>query len=234
MSKPFLVAAVLPTACASQQIRRVSLADKRREWLLETIHEVEVAGALAGRLQSTAPRPRRGLRSSRELKSGASLKIVPSLEVLASLEGLTLVFAVTRIDNVGMLRGEDNLFKKAHPVLTRAPRDDQILMVLTEFTDLRKGDTIAHVARFEFMPFRFQQSLLDPPMYSAEPHSQMHRELAQRDSVSAQLRIFLAVQEIIEALRVTAEPLRGGVDAMVRDVLDQFIHLLALECVPFS
>jgi hypothetical protein len=59
-----------------------------------------------------------------------------------------------------------------------APRDDQVLVLLAEFTDLSKGDTIAHVARLEFMPFSFQQPLLDPPMDPAEPHSQMHRELA--------------------------------------------------------
>ena len=111
------------------------------------------------------------------MQSSTSLRALRVLEVLASLEGLTLVFAVTCIHNVGMLRGEDDLLKKTYPVETRSPRDDQVLVLLAELTDLSKRDTIAHVARLEFMPFGFQQPLLDPPMDSAEPHSQMHREL---------------------------------------------------------
>jgi len=58
---------------AGQQVRRVAFTEERRQWLLQIIHEVEVARAPDSKSKPRAPRPLRGLRSSLDLRSGASL-----------------------------------------------------------------------------------------------------------------------------------------------------------------
>src|SRR5260370_10184328 len=60
----------------------------------------------------------------------------------------------------------------------------------------------------------------------------MHSELAECHRVFAHLGVVLPVQEVIEALRVVAELLGGGVDAMVGDVLDQLVARFTIKLVP--
>lgn len=105
-------------------------------------------------------------------------------------------------------------------------------MLLRESQQLFEFDEVGCCARPEFVSLRPEQSPLDPAADLAEPHSQMHRELAEGHRVPAHLGVLLPVQEVVEALRLVAELLRGGVDAMVGDVLDQFVTRLTIKRAP--
>ena len=105
-------------------------------------------------------------------------------------------------------------------------------MLLAESPQLFEFNEVAHRARLEFVSLRPEQSVLNPAADLTEPHSQIHSELAEGHRVSAHLRALLPVQEVIQALRVVAELLRGSVDAMVGDVFDQFVARFTIKRMP--
>ena len=105
-------------------------------------------------------------------------------------------------------------------------------MLLAEFPQGVELDEIAHDTRSRFSSYRFEQAHFDPPGRLAASDAQVLTDLAQAQRVSAEVRVFLAIKPVVEALRVATESKRGGVDAVVGDVFNQFVGLIRIESVP--
>ena len=93
-------------------------------------------------------------------------------------------------------------------------------MLLAEFLKRIELDEIAYDTGPRFPPHRFEQAQFDPPGRLAASDAQVRTDLAQTQRVSAKVRVFLAVEPVVETLRIATESKRGGVDPVVGDVLD--------------
>ena len=105
-------------------------------------------------------------------------------------------------------------------------------MFLAEFPQGIELDEVAHGTRSRFPPYRFEQPHFDPPGRLAASDAQVLADLAQAQRICAEVRVFLAIKPVVETLRVATESKRGGVDAVVGDVLDQFVGFVRIESVP--
>ena len=99
-------------------------------------------------------------------------------------------------------------------------------MFLAEFLQGVELDEITHDTSSRFPSYRFEQAQFDPPGRLAASDAQVRTNFAQAQRVCAEVRVFLAVKPVVEALRVATESKRRGVDAVVGDVLNQFVGLI--------
>lgn len=105
-------------------------------------------------------------------------------------------------------------------------------MFLAEFPQGIELDEVAHGTRSRFPPYRFEQPHFDPPGRLAASDAQVLADLAQAQRICAEVRVFLAIKPVVETLRVATESKRGGVDAVVGDVFNQFVGFLGIKSVP--
>ena len=88
-------------------------------------------------------------------------------------------------------------------------------MFSAEFPEGIELDEIADDARSRFPPRRPEQACFDPPGRLAVLDSQIRADLAQAHRIRAELRMFLPVEKVVEALCVIAESKRSSLDPMV-------------------
>ena len=93
-------------------------------------------------------------------------------------------------------------------------------------------DEIAHDTGPRFPSYCLEQAQFDPPRRLAALDAQVRTDFAQAQCIRAEMRTFPAIEKVIKALCAIAESKRGGVDTVVRDVLDQFLRPFRLEIVP--
>ena len=104
-------------------------------------------------------------------------------------------------------------------------------MLLAEFPESFELDEVAHGASPRFFPNSLEEAHLDPSGRLIVLDPQMGANLAQAHRVRAETSMFLAVEEVVKALRVIAESERRIMNSMLGDVLDQLIRLPAVEFV---
>src|SRR6201998_1655594 len=107
-------------------------------------------------------------------------------------------------------------------------------MFLAEFLEGIELDEIAHGASSRFSWHRLQQAQFDTLGRLAVPDAQGHANLASAPGIRAEASVFLTVEKVVKTFHVIAESERGGVSAVVRNVLDQFVRPLTIEFVPRS
>src|SRR5579863_10080481 len=104
-------------------------------------------------------------------------------------------------------------------------------MFLAEFLQGVELDEIAHDTGPRFPSYRFEKAQFDPPGRLAAPDAQMRTNFSQTQCVRAEMRVLLAVEPVVETLRVATKSKCGGVDPVVRNVLNQFVGFLRIERV---
>src|SRR5579863_10078194 len=168
-------------------------------------------------------------RSPIPLRLGTFLRALGTPQILSALKCLSFALALARFEKFCVLWRENVFLKETDSARARPSRNDQILVLLAESSQLFKIDVIDHAARSEYMPASLQQTPVDPAADLGEFHSQMDGELTESHHIPAHLRMVVPVQEVIEALCLIAEPQRGGLDAVVRDVLDELFSPFAIK-----
>lgn len=105
-------------------------------------------------------------------------------------------------------------------------------MLLAEFLKGVEVDEIAYDTGPRFPSHGFEPAQFDRPGCLAASDAQVRTNLAQSQRVSAEVRVILAAKPVVETLRVGTESKRGGVDAVVGDVFNQFVRFIRIKSVP--